>query len=181
MSSYTFGFTIQRLLHDIRPEHITKRQFSQFSASVFDPLSVLSSAILPLKVMFQQPCKIGEDLDEKLPTELSAKFQQWLSKATKVPSIEIEKCYSKNKEIKKILVVGFCDASKIRYAVFIYLCTQYKDESRSGKMIAAKTRVAPLTNQTIPRLELLGAMSFSRIVKKAKRALKQLTTINSEI
>ena len=48
-------------------------------------------------------------------------------------------------------------------------------------MIAAKTRVAPLTNQTIPRLELLGAMNFSRIVKKAKRALKQLTTINSEI
>ena len=141
-SSYTFNFTIQRLLHDLRPEHITKRQFLQFSASVFDLLSVLSSAI---------------------------------------PSIEIEKCYSKNKEIKKILVVGFCDASKIRYAVFIYLCTQYKNESRSGKMIAAKTRVAPLTNQTIPRLELLGAMSFSRIVKKAKRALKQLTIINSEI
>ena len=28
----TFSFTIQHLLHDIRPEHITKRQFLQFSA-----------------------------------------------------------------------------------------------------------------------------------------------------
>ena len=73
-SSYTFNFTIQRLLHDLRPEHITKRQFLQFSASVFDLLSVLSSAMLPLKVMFQQPCQIGKDWDEKLPTELSAKF-----------------------------------------------------------------------------------------------------------
>ena len=53
--------------------------------------------------MFQTLFKKGKDWDEKLPAELSAKFQQWLSKAIKVLNIEIEKCYTKNKEIKEIL------------------------------------------------------------------------------
>ena len=57
----TSGFTIQHLLHDIRPEHMTKRQFLQFSGSVFDPLDILSPAMLPLEVMFQQLCKEGRD------------------------------------------------------------------------------------------------------------------------
>ena len=73
--------------------------------SVFNPLGILSPAMLPLKVMFQQLCKEGRDWDEKLPSELSAKFQQWISKVTKVLNIEIEKCCTKNKEIKEILLV----------------------------------------------------------------------------
>ena len=52
-----FVFTIQHLLHDIRPKHITKRQFLQFSASAFQPLGVLLPVMLPLRVMFQELCK----------------------------------------------------------------------------------------------------------------------------
>ena len=48
-------------------------------------------------------------------------------------------------------------------------------------MIAAKTCVAPLTNQSIPRLELLGALILSRLMKTVTRALEQFTTINSEV
>ena len=177
----TFGFTIQHLLHNIRPEHITKRTFLQFSASVLEPLSILSPALLLLKVMFQKLYKEGKDWDKKLPGELSAKFQQWLSKATKVLNIEIERCYTKNKKTKEILLVGFCDASKIGYAACIYFCAKYTDESRSVKMIAAKTRVAPLTNQSIPRLEILGALILSRMMKTVKRASQQFKTINSEV
>ena len=86
--------------------------------------------MLALKVIFQQFCKEGKNWDEKLPAELSTKFQQWLSKATKVPNIEMERCYTKKKEIKEILFVGFCDASKIGYAACIYLCAKYLTPSK---------------------------------------------------
>ena len=132
----------------------------QFSESVFAPFGVLSPAMLRLNVMFQQ-CKEEKDWDEKLPAELSAKFKQRLLKVTKVPNIKIERCYTKNKEIKEILLVGFCDASKIGYAAFIY-------QSRSIKMIAAKKRVVRLTKQSIPTLELLGALFLSRLMKTVK-------------
>ena len=52
ISRDTFSFTIQQLPDDIRSKHISKWQFSQFSASVFYSLGVLSPAMLPLKVMF---------------------------------------------------------------------------------------------------------------------------------
>ena len=129
----------------------------QFSESVFAPFGVLSPTMLRLKVMFQH-CKEEKDWDEKLPAEISAKFKQRLLKATKVPNIKIERCYTKNKEI---LLLGFCDASKIGYAAFIY-------QSRSIKMIAAKKRVVRLTKQSIPRLELLGALFLSRLMKTVK-------------
>ena len=174
----TCSFTIQHLLHDSRLEQITKRQVLQFSASVFDPLGILSPAIVPFNVMFQQLCNERRDWDEKLPAELFANFQQWISKATKVLNIEIERCYTKNKEIKEILLVGFCDASKTGYEGCTYLCTKYTDESRSIKYIPAKTRIAPLANQSIPRLELLGALILSRLMNTVKRALQKFTTIN---
>ena len=53
----------------------------------------------------------------------------------------------------------------------MYLCAKYTDESRSIKMIIAKTRVAPLTNQSIPRIELLRALILSRLIKTVKGAL----------
>ena len=48
-------------------------------------------------------------------------------------------------------------------------------------MIAAKTRVAPLINQSIPRLELLAALILSRLIKAIKRALEHFTTIKTEV
>ena len=48
-------------------------------------------------------------------------------------------------------------------------------------MIAAKTSVAPLINQSIPRLELLGSLILSRLMKTVKRALQKLTTINLKV
>ena len=48
-------------------------------------------------------------------------------------------------------------------------------------MIAAKTKVALLTNQRISRFELLGALILSRLMKTVKSALQQLTTMKSEV
>ena len=48
-------------------------------------------------------------------------------------------------------------------------------------MIAAKTRVASLTNQSTPRPEFLGALILSGLMKTVKRALQQFRTINSEV
>lgn len=54
-------------------------------------------------------------------------------------------------------IVGFCDASNMAYAAMVYL----GDEGEHGmslSLMVAKTRVAPIKSQTIPRLELLSAL-----------------------
>ena len=58
---------------------------------------------------------------------------------------------------------GFCDTSTKAYAAVVYLLL--KTETHSVvRFVAAKTRVAPLQGQTVPRLELLSALLLSKLV-----------------
>ena len=60
-------------------------------------------------------------------------------------------------------LVGFCDASIKAYAAVIYLqCSN--GISKRMTFVASKTRVAPTKRQTVPRLELLGALLLARLI-----------------
>ena len=65
---------------------------------------------------------------------------------------------------------GFCDASLSAYAAVIYLSIESEDESRM-RFIAAKTRVAPLKKQSVPRLELLSAVLLARLMDTVRSSL----------
>ena len=55
------------------------------------------------------------------------------------------------------------DASECAYAAVMYLRTVYVDGTVSISLIASKTRVSPVKKQSIPRLELLGALILARL------------------
>ena len=67
---------------------------------------------------------------------------------------------------------GFSDAIKSGFGA----CVQVRSFYRSGKvnvrLLTAKSRVAPLKTETIPRLELLGNLLLLRLIKSEKNALK---------
>ena len=48
----------------------------------------------------------------------------------------------------------------------MYLESVYNDGEVLIRLVASRTRVAPLKRQTIPRLELLGATILARLVNK---------------
>uniref|UniRef100_A0A1X7TZ72 Uncharacterized protein n=1 Tax=Amphimedon queenslandica TaxID=400682 RepID=A0A1X7TZ72_AMPQE len=58
-------------------------------------------------------------------------------------------------------LIGFCDASIKAYAAVIYL----QDHNQDCSLVASKMRVASAQAQSIPRLELLGAILLSRLSK----------------
>ena len=66
---------------------------------------------------------------------------------------------------------GFCDASLNGYGACIYVKTIYKSGKISVKLLSSKSRVAPV-KQTIPRLELLGALLLSRLMLWVRNFLK---------
>ena len=84
---------------------------------------------------------------------------------TKEP-MRIARRYSHNNS-SNYMLLGFCDASQRAYAAVAYL----SGDNGSCSLIASKTRVAPLLKQTIPRLELLGAVLLARLMTTIKDAL----------
>ncbi|GFW27392.1 integrase catalytic domain-containing protein [Trichonephila clavipes] len=68
----------------------------------------------------------------------------------------------------------FADASSLAYAAAIY-CRQKHNGKIKVQLLVSKTKVAPVKQVSIPRLELCGAHLLSKLFKSVLRTLKYYT------
>ena len=88
--------------------------------------------------------------------------------------ISLPKCYFHSTDSSRACVLyGFCDASAAAYAAIVYLCVG----TEQAHFIASKTRVSPLSQQTIPRLELLSCLLLARLVTHVLAALETVIEV----
>ena len=57
------------------------------------------------------------------------------------------------------------------YAAIIYICLEMSEEQHM-RFLVSKTRVAPISGQTIPRLELLAALILAKLMVSVHSALE---------
>ena len=152
---------------------ITKRSFLSKIATVFDPLGFLSPYIIRAKVILQEMWSNGCDWDEKLSTDLELKAISWFKELPHIAAIKIHRCLQplKISDVQEIRLHTFTDASQDAYAAVVYLVssTKYHVERR---IVASKTKVAPLKAMSIPRLELMGAVLGLRLALSIAAALE---------
>ncbi|XP_075210186.1 uncharacterized protein LOC142317511 [Lycorma delicatula] len=108
--------------------------------------------------------------DDKLPENLDI----WSGICKNLPFIEqikiprLVKCTGK---IFDIQLHGFSDASKDGYGACIYLRSVNTFGNISVKLLCSKSRLAPVKQISIPRLELCGALLMGRLLKFVNPAL----------
>ena len=76
-----------------------------------------------------------------------------------------------NESCQRVQLHGFCDSSKLIYCAVLYPVI----ETRFGlnrELLVSKSRVSPLKELYIPRLELLGCVLLSRLVEEVLRVLR---------
>ena len=73
------------------------------------------------------------------------------------------------KDCQTIELHGFSDSSEKAYGIAIYLKSMNSKGNCEVHLLVAKSRVAPLKTQTIPRLEILAAHLLAQM---SHRALK---------
>ena len=86
-------------------------------------------------------------------------------------------------EVKTRTLHAFVDASSEAYGAAVYLKCEYKDGTVSVQLITSKTKVALLSFQSIPRLELMEAVLGMRLAISVARVLqleKNLVTFWSD-
>ena len=150
----------------------TKRNVISTASKFYDPLGVISPITVQFKILFQELCKDKRDWDEPLEGTCKLTWQKLVAQLHDMQPITLSRCYYTGMEGQVVMseLHGFCDASAKAYGAVVYLrvvttCGIY------ARFLASKTRVAPLSNQTIPRLELLSAVILARLMHSVKEAL----------
>lgn len=88
----------------------------------------------------------------------------------KIDHITIKRWTGYNNE--SLELHGFCDASTLAYAAAVYTRIKQPNGQYVTTLLTAKTRVAPLKQISVPRLELCGAVLLAELLNKTKQDLK---------
>ena len=176
----TLIFKFDNLVSRSENKPVTKRLVLGTSARFFDPLGLLSLVTVTLKCLFQEICQIGLDWDDSLEYQLVKRWEEIIDDMKKTATIEASRCVFQQIDPGEIMSVdlhGFADASNVAYGANVYLRIT-TSSGVSVQLIASKTRVAPLKKETIPRLELLAALTLARLIKSVHDSLDGVQKID---
>ncbi|XP_062533302.1 uncharacterized protein LOC134202288 [Armigeres subalbatus] len=150
----------------------TKRQMLRVLMSVFDPLGLIAQFLMYLKILLQEVWRSGIGWDDQVNETIFERWQTWLKVLPTIEKISISRCYISESSIhyRDIQLHTFVDASENGIAATCYLRFNHQDVVEC-KIVAAKTRVAPLKFLSIPRLELQAALIGSRLARTLSEAL----------
>ena len=112
--------------------------------------------------------------DDNLPDDVKHKWFKWLNDLRLINHVTIPRFIGANftEKCNDICLHGFCDSSTKAYAAVCYIVFNVYG-SHVSKIVAAKARVAPLKELSIPRLKLLGCLILAELITSVKNSLKQ--------
>ncbi|XP_063369345.1 uncharacterized protein LOC134662643 [Cydia amplana] len=153
----------------------TKRKVLRTLARIYDPCGFICPLTLPLKVLFRSICDQKHKWDTNLPDDLVQSMQEILNVIKTAVNLELPRCVTNvNPELETTYQLhGFSDASKAGYAAVIYLTTR-SNQGTSISFLMGKSRIAKGEDTSelhIPKLELLGLLIASRLLKYVRENL----------
>ena len=150
----------------------TKRSVLSTTAKIFDLLGLLSPVVIRCKILVQELWLQNLQWDDPLPETLNTQWAEIKQDLILLNEINIPRYVFTSKE-RKSEVHGFADASQRAYGCCIYTRTTIKGVSKINLLIA-KSKVAPVKAQSLPRLELCAALLLCRTWNKFKHKLEYL-------
>ncbi|XP_046869030.1 uncharacterized protein LOC124461557 [Drosophila willistoni] len=163
---FTYGIRLSECTESL------KRQVLSDVSRIFDPLGLLAPVIVQFKILFQELWLLNLDWDSPLPTKLADRWRKYREDINNIRQLKIRRHIGYVG--KRIELHAFSDASIKAYAAVVYSRIVNQDGSIEVSLIAAKTRVAPLKQQSLPRLELCGALLLRRLIASIKLVWKDL-------
>lgn len=146
----------------------TKRQVLSDVSRIFDPMGLLAPIVVRLKILLRELWSQNLSWDEPLPANLTAVWSHYREDLHALENFKLSRFIPNDK--KSVELHGFSDAPIQAYSAVVYL--RFVDDSglTHVSLIASKTRVAPIKQKSLPRLELCGALLLARLLKRIENA-----------
>uniref|UniRef100_A0A8D8SX65 Reverse transcriptase domain-containing protein n=1 Tax=Cacopsylla melanoneura TaxID=428564 RepID=A0A8D8SX65_9HEMI len=160
-------------LFSLQPGNIqfTKRNILSEIGKLFDPLGLISPVIVTAKMFLQELWLLNFSWDEKLDEKTVLRWRQIVSGMEHINQIQIDR-HAFVSSSSDIEFHGFCDASEKAYAACLYVKCKHNGET-TVKLLCAKTRVAPVKQISLARLELCAALLLTNLIKKVRESLDE--------
>ena len=152
-------------------ETVTKRLILSEVAKVFDPLGLLGPLVLALKTIIQDCWKAKIGWDESFPQAIHTVWQTFVTQLPVIKELAIPR-HLVMPDYESLQIHGFCDASKRGYGACLYVRSIGSNGRVLNRLACSKSRVAPVSQLSIPRLELCGAVLLSRLFVESQSALQ---------
>ncbi|KRY86531.1 hypothetical protein T4D_7652 [Trichinella pseudospiralis] len=151
----------------------TKRGVLKALVSVFDPLGCLAPYTVKAKIIIQLLWQCGVAWDDPLPPETETRWRTWKGELPDISRIVMEGALVQVPltTITRLELHGFSDASGKAYGTVVYLRLSHRDGRVETRLVAAKSRVAPIKCLSLPRLELMAALLCARLLVYVRREL----------
>ena len=146
-------------------QRMTKRNILSQIARIFDPLGFAAASTVTAKIGMQRLWQKGVDWDEQLTAQEESKWMQLFAEMKELNDVTIERCLTPPNALGNPILCIFSDASVEAFGTCAYSRWPLGDGTFGVTFIAAKSRVAPLKQLTIPRLELQAAVLATRLGK----------------
>ncbi|XP_054276573.1 uncharacterized protein LOC128995581 [Macrosteles quadrilineatus] len=150
---------------------VTKRTVLSDIAKLFDPLGIISPIIINAKILMQDLWKQNMKWDDVLPEQLHKRLLQFKQDLTLLSNFNVSRCVRMIQTEGTFELHGFSDASEKAYGAAIYLRHELSDGTAKTTLLCSKSRVTPLKTQSLPRLELWGALLLTELMSNVKTAL----------
>jgi len=152
-------------MHLPAQSHVTKKIMLSVIMTVFDPLGLLTPVTVRLKMMMRKvwACDPKLGWDDSLPHVLECEWIRLVQELNEAKSIKFRRSITPDDADGKPILVVFSDGSIDAYGAVAYARWKVRHGGFAARIIAAKSRMAPLKTLDIVRIELCGAVLSSRL------------------
>lgn len=152
-------------------DKLTKRTIFSKIGQLYDPNGFIAPVITSAKLLIQLLWKLNLNWDEIVPQDVARNWESIWNPIKDLEQIRIPRWLNLKKGVS-IQIHGFADASKQAYGAVVYLRAIDSNGAISCKLIASKSRIAPIKEVTIPRLELAAADLLSQLMEIVRDSME---------
>ena len=162
-SSDTLRIAVE--MRNISSKPLTRRGMMSAVCGLYDPLGMVSPTLLRGRLILQELCRLQVEWDSEIPSARQREWMEWLMSIEKIDELGVGRCIKPPDfgEVTSYQIHHFADASEVAYGTVSYVRMTNSSGDVHCSFVMGKAHLAPLKTVTVPRLELMAAVTAVKV------------------